>query len=252
MVLGGKLQAPSGKVRIVSAASTGEIPVDYRTGPASTVTAYGAVQINGSTITVDTDGAGQSGGIHIHGGTVSVGDKSEIAADNSGSGPGGKISLRGDAQVSLTTGANVHANTKSTGPGGSTRHRVRPVWGSDGRRLYCGSPNTQRRERQRRHHRRDRRQFGAAKRWPDFSLYVRVRRRGSREGASCRGFVHRRRSIWVHCRDILPVKFRCKRQRRHHRRDRRPVEAVKWWPDLSLYVRVRAMPAVSLSTCLER
>lgn len=143
-VSGGSLQAPSGKVRIVSAASTGEIPVDYRTGPASTVTAYGAVQINnGSTITVDPNSAGKSGRIYIHGGIVSVEDKSEIAADNSGSGPGGKISLRGDAQVSLTSGANVHANTRSVGPGGSIAITSGPAGAVtvDGSTVTAETPN---------------------------------------------------------------------------------------------------------------
>jgi filamentous hemagglutinin family protein len=126
-VSGGTLQAPSGKVQIASAASTGEIPVDYRTGPSSTVTSYATVKINGSKITVDPNGAGQSGRIYIHGDTVSVGHNSEIAADNSSSGRGGKISLRGDAQVSLTTGAYVHADTKSTGPGGSIAIASGPV-----------------------------------------------------------------------------------------------------------------------------
>ncbi len=116
-VTGAKLRALAGTVHIASVASTGEVPVDPRTGPASTVTRFGPVAITaGSTLDVSDPTNNRSGGsILIRAGTLSV-SASEINADNYGSGNGGRIVLSGDDQVTVTSGSSVHALT-GTGSG---------------------------------------------------------------------------------------------------------------------------------------
>jgi hypothetical protein len=64
---------------VTSAAGTGEVPVDPRNTPASTVNA------------------------------------SEINADNYGSGSGSVLSLRGDNQFMLSNGSKIHAMAMSSG-----------------------------------------------------------------------------------------------------------------------------------------
>ncbi len=115
-VTGGTLSAPAGTIHVASAAGTGEVPVDPRNTVAVTVTSLGPVNITGgSTLDVsDPTGLGSGGSVFIHSGALTI-NASEINADNYGSGPGGQLVLRGDSQVALMNGANVHAVAMANG-----------------------------------------------------------------------------------------------------------------------------------------
>lgn len=112
------LCAPAGTIHVTSAAGTGEVPVDPRNRPALTVTSFGPVSISGgSTLDVsNSSGLGSGGSVFIRSGALAI-DSSEINADNYGSGPGGKLLLRGDNQLALSNGANVHSIAQANGGG---------------------------------------------------------------------------------------------------------------------------------------
>jgi filamentous hemagglutinin family protein len=105
-----KVAAPAGTIHVASVASTGEVPIDPRNTPALTVTSFGPVDITkGSKLGVSDPRNLRSGGsVFIRSGALTI-DASEINADNYGSGPGGMLSLRGENQITLSNGANVHA-----------------------------------------------------------------------------------------------------------------------------------------------
>ena len=115
-ITGAALSAPAGTIHVASAASTGEIAVDPRNTSASTVTTLGPVAIKGGSALDVSDpiNLGSGGSVFIRAGALTI-DASEINADNYGSGPGGVLSLRGDNQITLSNGANVHALAMSTG-----------------------------------------------------------------------------------------------------------------------------------------
>lgn len=117
-ISGGVLSAPSGTVQVASAAGRGEVPVDPRAGPASTVARSGQVQVaNKARVNVDGASAGADGGsIFIRAGNLSVA-AGTIEADNQGAGPGGVVSLHGDRTVALSNGAIVRADAIGTGRG---------------------------------------------------------------------------------------------------------------------------------------
>src|SRR5207253_7350458 len=75
---------------------------------ALTVTSFGQVDVNGrSTLSASTPPGPASGGsVFIRSGALTI-DASTVAANNSGSGPGGQLVLRGDNQITLSNGAAV-------------------------------------------------------------------------------------------------------------------------------------------------
>src|SRR5271166_2622635 len=117
-IVGATLSAPAGTIHVTSAAGTGEVPVDPRNTAASTVTSFGPVAVKGgSTLDVsDSKNLRSGGSVFIRAGALTV-DASEINADNYGSGSGGVLSLRGDSQITLSNGANVHAVAMGSGNG---------------------------------------------------------------------------------------------------------------------------------------
>jgi hypothetical protein len=117
-ITGATLRAPAGTIHVASAARTGEVPVDPRNAAALTVTSFGPVAVKGgSTLDVSNPGAlGAGGSVFIRSGALTI-DASEINADNYGSGAGGTLFLRGDSQVALSNGANVHSISMGSGSG---------------------------------------------------------------------------------------------------------------------------------------
>jgi len=117
-ITGATLSAPAGTIHMASAAGTGEIAVDSRNTPASTVTSLDPVAIKGgSTLDVsDPINLDSGGGVFIRSGALTI-DASEINADNYGSGAGGVLSLRSDNRITLSNGANVHAVAMASGNG---------------------------------------------------------------------------------------------------------------------------------------
>jgi filamentous hemagglutinin family protein len=117
-IAGATLSAPAGAIHVTSAAGTGEVPVGPRNKSALTMSKFGPVDIKGgSTFDVsDAQNKGTGGSVFIRSGALTI-DASEINADNYGSSPGGKLALRGENQVSLSNGANVHAATFGSGSG---------------------------------------------------------------------------------------------------------------------------------------
>jgi filamentous hemagglutinin family protein len=115
---GAALFAPAGTIHVVSVAGTGEVPNDPRNTVASTVTSFGPVNITGnSTLDIsDAKNLGSGGSVFVRGGALTI-DASEINADNYGAGPGGVLSLRGDNQITLSNGANVHSGAMGSGSG---------------------------------------------------------------------------------------------------------------------------------------
>ena len=123
-ITGGTLSAPAGTIRVTSAASTGEVPVDPRDTPALTVASLGPVGItSGAKLDVSNpNGLGNGGSVFIRSGALAI-DNSEINADNYGSGPGGKLLLRGDNQLALSNGTNVHSVSQANGSGAAVTLR---------------------------------------------------------------------------------------------------------------------------------
>ena len=119
---GATLSAPAGTIHVASVAGTGEVPVDPRNTAALTVSSFGPVSITGGSTAPtlldvsNPSGLGAGGSVFIHSGALTI-NASQINADNYGSGSGGEIVLRGDNQVSLTDGTNVHSMAMSTGSG---------------------------------------------------------------------------------------------------------------------------------------
>jgi len=115
---GATLAASAGTIHVTSAAGIGEVAVDPRNTAASTVTGFGPVDVKGnSTLDVsDRTNLGSGGSVFIRAGALTI-DASEVNADNYGSGPGGVLSLRGDNQITLSSGGNVHAVAMSSGSG---------------------------------------------------------------------------------------------------------------------------------------
>src|SRR5207244_10974478 len=78
----------------------------------------GSVSITGASDLDVSDIAGKTSGgsIRINAGTLTI-NGSLLDATNYGAGVGGQISLRGDTQITLSNGANVHALAAAAGRG---------------------------------------------------------------------------------------------------------------------------------------
>ena len=110
------LSAPAGTIHVTAVNGTGEVPIDPRDSSALTVTSFDRVDVNGhSTLSASTPaGPGSGGSVFIRSGTLTI-DASTVAANNSGSGPGGQLVLHGENQITLSNGAIVQAVTQGTG-----------------------------------------------------------------------------------------------------------------------------------------
>ncbi|HEU0157640.1 MAG TPA: filamentous hemagglutinin N-terminal domain-containing protein, partial [Stellaceae bacterium] len=119
-IKGGKLGAPAGTIRIASAAGAGEVPVDPKNTAGLTVRQFGNARIGGGArLDVSNRGTtGPGGNVYIRAGALTI-RASEIDADNSGSGKGGEIALRGDRRIALRGGADVHGFAAGSGNGAS-------------------------------------------------------------------------------------------------------------------------------------
>jgi filamentous hemagglutinin family protein len=122
-ITGGTLRAPAGTIQVTGVAGMGEVPVDPRNTAALTVTSFAPVGItNRSLLTASTPaGPGSGGSVFIRAGALTI-DASTVAANNSGSGPGGQLVLRGDSQVTLSNGAatNGAAAVQAVAQGGGS------------------------------------------------------------------------------------------------------------------------------------
>lgn len=109
--------APSGTIRVASAAGAGEVPVNPTDTGSLTVGSFGPVSLSGSTLDVsDFSGQTSGGNIFIRAGTLAIAS-GILDATNYGGGPGGRISLQADASIALSTGARVHAAATAAGRG---------------------------------------------------------------------------------------------------------------------------------------
>jgi filamentous hemagglutinin family protein len=119
-ISGAKLSAPAGTIHIASAASAGEIPVTPGNGAALTTATLGPINITGGAVLDASNplSLGSGGNIFIRAGALTI-DASELNADNDGTGPGGKMVLGGESQLTLSDGAYVHSFAQSSGSGGT-------------------------------------------------------------------------------------------------------------------------------------
>jgi filamentous hemagglutinin family protein len=117
---GARLLAPGGDLTLFSAASSGEVPFTLSSpgsGFASaTTTSFGNITIqNQSTAAIDSAQGG--GSIVIRGGKMVV-DNSTISSANSGSNPGGAISVQAN-QLDVQSGGAITASTSAGGSAGN-------------------------------------------------------------------------------------------------------------------------------------
>ena len=114
-ISGGLLYAPSGTVRVASAAGPGEVPVNPHAGPAPTIARSGRVQVSNASINVNGAFAGADGGsIYIRAGDLSVGAASIIEADNRAAKPGAVLSLHADRTVVISDRSTVRTASIGT------------------------------------------------------------------------------------------------------------------------------------------
>jgi filamentous hemagglutinin family protein len=114
---GASLSAPGGVLNVFSAASPGEVPfrLTAAAGAAGFAT-LGTVSLrDGSAISIDGSGGGQ---LVIRAGTVRLNDAS-VNAVNSGSTPGGDITIHAIGTLSVLNGALVQGTTQGSGSGGN-------------------------------------------------------------------------------------------------------------------------------------
>jgi filamentous hemagglutinin family protein len=138
-ITGGTLRAPAGTIHITGATGMGEVPINPTDASALPVTSFAPVDIksSGSTRSLLTasnaaGATGRGGSVFIRSSALTI-DSSTIAANNSGSGPGGQIVLRGDNQVTLSNTAmlgnfaQVQAFANSSGSGASVSISTAPA-----------------------------------------------------------------------------------------------------------------------------
>ncbi len=112
---GGTLRAPAGTIHVTGIAGTGEVPVNPGDASALTVASFAPVQItNHSLLTAsNTGGPGSGGSVFIRSGALTI-DASTIAVNNSGSGPGGQLTLQGGNLVTLRNGSQLQASANTS------------------------------------------------------------------------------------------------------------------------------------------
>lgn len=119
-----ELDAPSGKLSVFSAASSGEVPFSIATGGSgyanATNTSFGNVSITGGSY-IDVDGFG-GGNLDIRAGQLNI-DNSTVSSFNVGSVKGGKISLQAD-QTTIQNGGEVFSSASGTGDAGDVSLRT--------------------------------------------------------------------------------------------------------------------------------
>jgi filamentous hemagglutinin family protein len=120
-ITGARLAAPAGLIHVTSAAGTGEVPVDPRNISAMTVSKFGAVEIKGgsspSILTASSPSGSHAGGsVFVRSDTLTI-DAGILAANNSGSGPGGQLVLQADSKITLINKAQVQALALGNGTG---------------------------------------------------------------------------------------------------------------------------------------
>ena len=119
-IQGAALSAHAGTIRVTSVAGPGEVPAVKRTGGKPTVAGYGPVEItNSSRLDVSS-----GGNVFIRSGALTI-DGSEINGDNRGSGPGGRLVLRADGDITLSRSTTVHADVYGSGTGGAISVKAR-------------------------------------------------------------------------------------------------------------------------------
>jgi filamentous hemagglutinin family protein len=126
---GATIEAPAGTTDVVSVAGEGEVPVDPRNGAALSVKRFGKVAVAGAKTVLDVSNkavGGHGGSVFVRSGTLRI-NAGTIDADNYGTGPGGKLLLRGDNAVMLSDGAVVHAAALASGSGADIVLRTGPV-----------------------------------------------------------------------------------------------------------------------------
>jgi filamentous hemagglutinin family protein len=125
-ITGGALRAPAGTIQVTGVAGTGEVPVNPGETSAFTVTSFAPVDIKSSGPTRSLLTATNGGSVFIRSSGLTI-DASTIAANNNGSGPGGQIVLRGDNQVTLSSGTSVQAFTSGSGSGAGVTISTAPA-----------------------------------------------------------------------------------------------------------------------------
>jgi filamentous hemagglutinin family protein len=117
-IIGATLTAPGHELEVTSVAGTGEVAIDGAGAAATTVSQFGSLYVRNSTLAVSDPRAEASGGtIVMRAGDLTI-DASTLNDDNYGSGAGGRIELNADGAITVENDAHVHANARSTGPGG--------------------------------------------------------------------------------------------------------------------------------------
>lgn len=117
-IIGATLTAPGHALEVTSVAGTGEVAIDGAGAGATTVSQFGSLYVRNSTLAVsDPRGEASGGTLVMRAGDLTI-DASALNDDNYGSGAGGRIELNADGAITIENGARVHANARSTGPGG--------------------------------------------------------------------------------------------------------------------------------------
>lgn len=121
-----RIEAPGGKINLVSSASPGEVTLDHSDLKMDGISEKGDITIdNGSLASVTSDGAGH---ILIRSGNLSIdnGNASELStwgtslnANARGDVDGGGIDVKVDHKVSLTNGAGIYSNGSGNSHGRS-------------------------------------------------------------------------------------------------------------------------------------
>ena len=117
-IIGATLTAPGHELEVTSVAGTGEAAIEGAGAAATTVSQFGPLYVRNSTLAVsDPRGEASGGTLVMRTGYLTI-DASTLNDDNYGSGAGGRIELNADGAITIGNGAHVHANARSTGPGG--------------------------------------------------------------------------------------------------------------------------------------
>jgi filamentous hemagglutinin family protein len=117
-ITGANLSAPAGTIRVTSVGGPGEVRASKGAGSKPTVSSYGPVITNSSSLNVSDPTNLGSGTVFIRAGSLTM-NGGEVNGDNFGSGVGGRLVLRADGDITISNGARVHADAFARGDGGS-------------------------------------------------------------------------------------------------------------------------------------
>jgi filamentous hemagglutinin family protein len=114
---GGRLTAQSGQIVLASAASSGEVAIGAETLGTGGMSAMGNITLtNGALVSANESGSGGGGAIFIRGGALVMENASLVAHSTNGNGRGIELAARGEIAIS-GQGTDQTITTTTTGPG---------------------------------------------------------------------------------------------------------------------------------------